>query len=285
MGKFLAQFGVVLFLLSVPAAQARDHQQAEELYQQTEYDAALALLDKHSHDPDELNLLGRIHFMQGDFNKATDCFLKALEADPRNSNDALWLGRAYGRRAETANFFAAPGLATKTRVYFELAVELNPKSSEALADLFDYYLEAPGFLGGGYEKAARVAGQIAAINPAEGYFVHSELAQKKKDYSNAEDSLRRAIQAAPRQVGRVLDLAKFLANQGRTRESDAVFAKAEREFPNTPRVWFAEANVLVKEKRNLPEARRLLEKYMAAGVSPDDPPKAEAERLLRQAGA
>jgi hypothetical protein len=41
----------------------------------------------------------------------------------------------------------------------------------------------------------------------------------------------------------------------------------------------------VRQKRNLPEARRLLEKYLDAGVSPEDPPKAEAERLLRQAGA
>lgn len=284
MRKFFAQFGVVL-LLCVPVAQARDHKQAEELYQQTDYDAALALLDKHTHDPDELNLLGRIHFMQGDFNKAAECFLKALDANPADSSDALWLGRAYGRRAESANFLAAPGLASKTRHYFELAVELNPKSSEALADLFDYYLEAPGFLGGGYAKAVQVASQIAAINPAEGYFVRAELAQKKKDYSKAEDSLRRAIGAAPRQVGRVLDLAKFLANQGRTPESDAVFAKAERDFPNSPRVWFAKANVLVKQKRDLPEARRLLEKYLDAGLSPEDPPKAEAERLLRQAGA
>jgi tetratricopeptide (TPR) repeat protein len=281
---FAPQFGVVL-LLCLSVAQARDHSHAEELYQQTDYDAALALVDKHTHKPDELNLLGRIHFMKGEFKPATECFLKALEADPGNSNDALWLGRAYGRRAETASLFSAPGLASKTRQYFELAVELNPKNSEALADLFDYYLEAPGFLGGGYEKAARVAGQIAAINAAEGYFARAELAQKKKDFSNAEDSLRRAMEVAPRQVGRVLDLAKFLASQGRTRESDAAFAKAEREFPNTPRVWFAKADVLVKEKRNLPEARRLLEKYLAAGVSPDDPPKAEAERLLSQAGA
>jgi tetratricopeptide (TPR) repeat protein len=284
MKRLFAQFGVLVLLVGL-AVQLRGQSPAEDFYQKTDYDAALALIDKHTHDPAELNLLGRIHYMRGELKQATDCFLKALEAEPHNSNHALWLGRSYGRRAESANFLAAPGLASKTRQYFELAVTLNPKSSEALADLFDYYLEAPGFLGGGYEKAARVADQIAAVNPAEGYFVRAELAQKKQDYSNAEDSLRRAIEVAPRQVGRVLDLAKFLANRGRTRESDAVFATAEREFPNNPRVWFAKANVLVKQKRDLPEARRLLEKYMEASVSPDDPPKADAERLLRQAGA
>jgi len=284
MRRFLITVGAALSVL-IPLAHARDLDRAEELYQRTDYASALALVDKHSHDPNELNLIGRIMFMSGDFNRATEFFAKALDADPRNSNNALWLGRTYGRRAETANFFQAPGLAQKTKRYFELAVELNPRSSAALADLFDYYLEAPGFLGGGYEKALRVADQIAVINPAEGYFARAQLAQKKQDYSNAEDALRRAMDAAPRQVGRVLDLAKFLANQGRTKESDAVFAKAEREFPNSPRVWFAKANVLVKQKRNLHEARELLQRYLDSPVSPDDPPKADAERLLRQAGA
>jgi tetratricopeptide (TPR) repeat protein len=285
MGKQFQQFasGVVLSLLFVSASVAAVNPKAEDLYQRTEYQASLALLDKHSSDPQILNLIGRNFFMMSEFHKAVDYFSKALAAEPQSSDQAMWLGRAYGRCAETASPFAAPGYASKARQNLELAVKLNPKNKEALSDLFDYYLEAPGFLGGGYNKAVDVADQMAAIEPAEGYFARASLAQKKKDYSNAESDLRRAVESAPRQVGRVIELAKFLANQGRNTESDALFSKAEREFPNSPRLWFAHAKILVKQKRDLDEAKQLLQKYLQAPITADDPPRQEAQELLKQA--
>ena len=51
----------------------------------------------------------------------------------------------------------APGHASKAHRYFEKAVELDPKNLEAMNDLFEYYLEAPGFLGGGFDKAQALA--------------------------------------------------------------------------------------------------------------------------------
>ncbi len=87
---------------------------------------------------------------------------------------------------------------------------------------------------------------------------------------------------APHEVGHMITLAKFLANQGRTRESDAVFAAAEKAHPAAPGVWFARADTLIKSKRNLDEAKNLLEKYVQATITVDDPPKEEAARLLKQ---
>jgi hypothetical protein len=49
-------------------------------------------------------------------------------------------------------------------------------------------------------------------------------------------------------------------------------------------VWFARADVLIKQKRNLNEAKLLLEKYVSASITVDDPPKGEARRLLKQVG-
>jgi tetratricopeptide (TPR) repeat protein len=273
----------ILWTFCVATAFAAANPKAEELYKRTDYQGSLALLDKHSNDPEILGLAGRDLFMMSEFHKAAEYFSKALAVRPESSDYALWLGRAYGRCAETASPFAAPGYASKARQNFELAVKLDPRNKEALSDLFDYYLEAPGFLGGGYSKAAGVADQIAVAEPAEGYFAKARLAQKKKDYSNAESDLRHAVASAPRQVGRVIELAKFLASQGRTGESDAMFAKAEREFPNSPRLWFAQAKILVKQRRNLDEAKQLLQKYLNAPITAEDPPRQEAEQLLRQA--
>ena len=262
----------------------QDLSKAEELYKSTRYEQSLAAIDKHQTDPATQFLLGRDYFMLGELKKATECFQHATAGAPQNSEYMDWLGRTYGKRAETSNPLMAPGYASKARQAFERAVELDGRNSDALSDLFDYYLEAPGFLGGGYEKAFAVANKIAAIDPPEGYFEKAKLAQKRKEFSSAEDHLRQAIAVAPEKIGHMVTLAKFLANQGRTRESDEVFLEAQKLNPNAPEVWFARADVLISQKRNLDEARNLLQKYIRASVTVDDPPKEEAVRLLKQVG-
>jgi tetratricopeptide (TPR) repeat protein len=271
-----------LLALSASSAFAEADARAEELYRQTEYKQSLSLLPGNTSDAATNNLIGRNYFMMGDFKKATEYFEKAAVAEPADSDYALWLGRAWGRRAETANPFMAPGYASKARAWLERAVALNEKNGEALSDLFDYYLEAPGFLGGGYDKAQAVSRKISDTDPAEGYFARARLAEKRRQYDTAEEQLRRAVELAPRQVGRVLDLAKFLANEGKQQESDALFAKAETMAPGAPKVWYARADTLIKQKRNLDEAKRLLQKYVQSPITPDDPSKVDAQRLLKQ---
>ena len=160
---------------------------------------------------------------------------------------------------------------------------LDPNNDAALRDLFDYYLEAPGFLGGGYDKAEAIAQRIAARNPAEGQFVQSRLADQRKQFDTPEEQLRRAIELAPRQVGRLLDLARYLARHGRIQESEAAFDKAEQLAPNSPEVEFARAGMYVEQKRNLDRARALLIQYLGSELTAGDPPREQAEKLLREA--
>ncbi len=277
--------GLIGLFLAVTCLLGQDRlRQAEVLYQKTDYKASLEVLHHSSlRDAGAYGLIGRNHFMLGEYKKATEAFQRAFALEPTKSEYAHWLGRSFGRRAETSNFFAAPGYASKARQYFEQAVALDPVNEEALNDLFDYYLEAPGFLGGGYDKAQSVARKIAERNPAEGHFAQAQLADKRKQYDTAEEQLRRAMELAPRQVGRVLDLAKYLAKHGRIQESEAAFDKAEKLAPNTPKVIFARANTYVQEKRNLEQAKSLLMQYLQINLSPDDPPRQLAEKLLKEA--
>src|SRR5205814_8317627 len=115
-------------------------------------------------------LIGQNYYGLGDLKKATEALEKAIAAEPQHSDHYMWLGRAYGRRAETSSPFTAPGYASKARQNFEKAVHLNPHNIEALTDLFEYYLEAPGILGGGLDKARALAADIAKIDPAEGHW-------------------------------------------------------------------------------------------------------------------
>lgn len=275
----LVLFGILPCILAF----GTDLKRAEDLYQRTEYQQSLKIATGDKQPTAVVyGLIGRNYFMLGDYKKATDAFQKAVDLEPNSSEYNHWLGRTYGRRAETASPLLAPANASKARQYFERAVELDPRNEEALNDLFDYYLQAPGILGGGYDKAAEVAKRIAKINPAEYHFAEAQLAEKRKQFDAAEQQLRHALALAPRQVGRVLDLAKYLAKQGRYKESDEVFQQAEQIAPNSPKVMFARAHTYIKAKRKLDEAKSLLQRYLQSNLTPEDPPRDEASKLLKQ---
>ena len=276
--------GLSLFLLAAVGLVGQSSlQRAEELYQKTDYRESLAVLKSVTPPSGPVYCLeGQNFFMLGEFKKATDAFEKAFVLEPAHSEYAHWLGRSFGRRAETSNPLTAPMNASKARQYFEKAVALDPGNEEALNDLFDYYLQAPGFLGGGYDKAEQVAERIAARNEAEGHFARAQLADKRKQFDTAEEQLRRAMELAPHQVGRVLDLARYLAKRGRIQESDAAFDRAEHMAPDSPRVSFARARAYIEERRNLDKAKELLLKYLRSDLTPDDPPREQAQKLLRE---
>jgi Flp pilus assembly protein TadD len=279
--------GLIAALLAVwplLAASPADLDQARKLYQLTDYESSLKILEAiQPKDGPVYELIGRNHYMQAEYKKATEALEKAVAADPGNSDRELWLGRAFGRRAETASPFTAPPNANRARQHFEKAVQLNPRNMDALSDLFEYYLEAPGFMGGGLDKAVGVANRMAAIDPVEGQWAQARLAEQKKEFGSAERHLERAAEMAPHEASRLVDLARFLARQGRYKESDQSFRQAEKIAPNSPQVIYARADTYIEQRRNLETARKLLKRYLEAQLTPDDPPRAAAEKLLKKA--
>ena len=281
--SFASKIFVFLALAAtfLTAAPADTLERARLLYEKTDYPSSTRLLESlPQKSAADLNLLGRNYFMLGDYKKATEAFEKATALDPRNSSHWHWLGRTFGRRAELASFVTAPGYASKARQNFERAVELDPRNSDALGDLFEYYLQAPGFLGGGLDKAQSLIDKITAIDPAERHWAMARVAEEKKDFNTAEAQLRRSMELAPKQIGRIVDLAKFVAKRGRTQESEQIFEQARKLEPNHPTYLWERANLLIEQKRNLGEARQLLQLYMNAKVKPDDDHKEEARKLL-----
>jgi len=275
---------ILAHLASACGAAADALSEARQLYQQTRYEEALAVLSKAGQQGAEADALaGQCYYMRGEFKRASEYFERAAAAEPHNSDYHLWLGRAYGRRAENSSFVTAPSYARKARRSFEKAFELDPNSTAAAGDLFDYYLEAPGMLGGGLDKARALAEKAKGQDEAEYHFRLARIAEKQKDWAQAEAEYRRALALAPQQAGRAVDLARFLSERGRFEESDAMFRKAQEIAPGAPKVWFEQAKTYIKARRNLDVARQLLERYLKAPLTPDDPPRAEAEELLKQA--
>ena len=160
-------------------------------------------------------LLGKACFMEGQYKQAVANLEKAVGEDSLNSEYYDWLGRAYGRLAEGSSFLSALGYAKKTVRAFERAVELDPSNLEALSDVFEYYLQAPGMVGGGLDKAENIATvtkvmapgmvgggvdkaeniarRFAGLNEAEYHWARARLAEKRKDFETAEREFRAAF--------------------------------------------------------------------------------------------
>ena len=257
---------------------------AEELYGRTEYRRAIDTLEAvGTRDAAGHALLGRAYFMEGLYKEAVASLEKAVAEDGLNSDSYDWLGRAYGRLAEGSSFVTALKYARKTVHAFERAVELGPSNPEALSGLFEFYLEAPGIVGGGLDKAETIAGRFAGLNEAEYHWARAWLAEKRKDAASAEREYRAALEAAPNEVGRTLDLAAFLSSRGRYRESEALFRSAAEQHPDAPKVLYARAASYVQSRRKLGEAETLLERYLQVQTTPDDPTRPEAAELMKSA--
>ena len=98
-------------------------------------------------------LYGRALYEENELPRAVEWLERATTLDPSSSSASYWLGRAYGEQAIHGNLVARARLAGRIRRAFERALELDPDNSDARIGLLEFYLQAPSFMGGSFEKA------------------------------------------------------------------------------------------------------------------------------------
>jgi tetratricopeptide (TPR) repeat protein len=246
-------------------------------------DAVQALQQQIARNPTDAgsyNLLCRAYFMLEEWDRGIPACERARNLDPQNSLYHLWLGRIYGEKADRAGLFSAAGLAKKVRTSFERAVALDPRSWEARTDLAEFYLEAPGIVGGGKDKAREQIDAIAPLNPGMADWVAARIAEKNKDAAAAEHEYRAAITATHSGARAWLDLAIFLRHANRLDEMDQAVQKLESAPVDRAESIMDGASVLLHAGRDYPLAVRLLHRYLAAPV--EEGPAFKAHDLLGQ---
>lgn len=211
--------GTALLCLLAPATTAHAAMTREQAaaaiagLNQGRADATLQILDaavkEDPNDGQAFNLRCRVFYAEERWDEAIDSCSRAVQIDGRNSSYHMWLGRAYGEKAQRVSFVAAYKLAKLIRVEFEAAASLDPKSGEALSDLGEYYTDAPAVLGGGYGKAEAVAKQLDGFAPVRAMALRAQIAEAKKDYAGAETSWRARISASHSSAQSWMDLGSF----------------------------------------------------------------------------
>ena len=236
-------------------------------------------LASNASDADAYNLLCRSYFALGDWDRAVSNGEKAVKLEPSNSLYHLWLGRAYGEKADHSSFITAAGLAKKVRSEFERAVEIDPGSLIARLDLAEFYLEAPGMVGGGQDKARNQAAIIGKTNAAKEHWVYARIAEKNKDAPIAEKEYRAATETGQGSAEAWLNLAMFLRKQQRYDEMETALRKATAAPVNPPDVLVDSADTLLRAGRDFPFAIELLKRYLT-GPTVEEAPAFKAQYLL-----
>ena len=216
-------------------------------------------------DAEAHNLLCRAYFELEDWDHAITACERAVNLAPAHSLYHLWLGRSFGEKADRVSFFSAAGIAKKVRTEFERAVELDPKSWEARSDLAEFYLEAPGIVGGGKDKARAQADAIAPLKPAIAHYLLGRIAEKNKDNAAAEREYRAAIDASQGGAHAWLNLALFYRHTSRFDEMEQALHTMELRPLDRPESLMDGGSILLRTGRNYPFAIELVKRYLAVG--------------------
>ena len=250
-----------------------------------EADAAIRMLKTSlSANPSgaaEHNLLCRVHYAEERWDAAVSECERAANLNPGSSLNQLWLGRAYGEKADHSSWFTAISLAKKARIAFEKAVQLDPNNVEARSDLSEYYIEAPGFLGGGTDKAAAQANAVEKLDSATAHWIRARIAEHNKQNNDAEQQYKKALQADPG-PRRIFDLASFYRRGNRLEDLEAAVQQSARLNTKNDSALFDSASLLLRVNRNLPLAATLLQRYIDRGEKSEDAPLFQAHYLLGQ---
>ncbi len=281
-GALIARMARIFFVLTAAlpiAARCAQGESPQALLAAGRVDDVIQQL--HAADSgDSYNLLCRAHFELGEWDAGIPFCEKAVALAPDSGLYHLWLGRIYGEKADHASPFSAIGLAKKVRSEFERAIELTPGSWQARTDLAEFYVEAPGIVGGGKDKARAQAEALTGLNPAMAHWVRARLAEKSKDEGEAEREYRAAIAASHGGARAWLNLAGFYRHTGRDEGMEQALLALEAAPLDHPGALVDGASILIRGGHDPALAMRLLRRYLDSGHTVEEAPVFKARLLM-----
>ena len=278
---------LLLFLALLPSAHGADLNEATQLYGRGEFGkAANLLMQLRGASPAEADIrlwLGRSYLKIRQWDNAVREIEKAVQLQPSNARYHLWLGRAYGARASHTFFAMALRWARRVGKEFETARSLDPKDLDVRFDLLEFYLNAPGIVGGGKDKAEAEGRAISQIDPAKGYTARAIIYQKNKNWDLAKKELIQATVEFPKYADAYGDLADYLLDR---KDFEGALSNAKKALmlnSDSKHARFLVAASQIQLRTNLDQAADDLRELSTGTLSEEeDPPFEEVYYWLGQ---
>ena len=273
----------VLIVLPLLAAGQSAVDKAKGLYENKKYAEAIKLLEEIDDDHQDYAVaqfyLGRIAFDQKEYDDAADYFEEASEANDKVADYFLWLGDTYGTIARDANVVRQGFLAPKMKAAWEKTIALDPKNISARESLVEYYTQAPGFMGGSFEKAKEVGNQIIKLNPALGHRVMGNIFVREKNIPAAEKEFIEMARIDPKFNSA---LANFYTGQQQYDKAFALIDDMLKKNPEDILTSYLYGRTSAISGKQLDKGEQYLRKYLAYTPKQNEPSHAGANMRLAQ---
>ena len=225
----------------------------------------------------------RVYFTEERWDEAVNECDAAVRLDGQNAQNHLWLARALGEKADAVSFLSAFNLAKRARAEFEQAASLDPHDGETLSDLGEFYSSAPSVVGGGNEKAQGLVAQLQKIEVARAHVLQGRIAESGKDYATAEREYKLATVNNQHPAFAWMTLGSFYRKRERWNEMQTAIEsgyKSAQRDRGAGVALYNGAAVLIKGKRNLALAAKMLGDYLADYPKSEEAPAFQAHTRL-----
>jgi len=278
--RFCGVLALVTFLFPASFAEGDSH----SLLRAGKADAAItelnAHIEKNPSDADAFNLLCRVYYQLERWDDAIRAAEHSVALSPETSEYHQWLGRSYGRKAEASGPIGAFSLVRKVKNEFERAVALGDNNISAHADMAEFYIEAPGFMGGDKAKAKALGEFIMKSDPALAHYTFGHLEEKRGNKAKAEEEYKAAISSSNDLPRYWINLAAFYRHAGRISDMQSAVESSLNSSRKDNLALFDGATNLLKAGRNFPGAEQMLRRYLASNEPDEEAPVFQAHYLL-----
>jgi tetratricopeptide (TPR) repeat protein len=199
--------------------------------------------------------------INSDYEGAIEYLEKAVALTANDAKYHLMLGNAYGLKAQRAGIFSKLGAASDCKEQYLTAVSLDPKYTDARRSLMEFYLQAPGIIGGSVEKAAAQSDTIKTYDPYAGYLAEARVHEYRKEKTQQEECYRKAIAIDPKQLAAYRGLWILSMSDNNAAKADEVFKKAVVAVDNKSDLYYW-AGLYFVEKNDFAKARGMLQKAL-----------------------
>jgi tetratricopeptide (TPR) repeat protein len=271
-------FLFILLVLIPKVIEGADLREAIHLYQRGKFEEAVNLLKQlKGSSPDNAEIrfwLSKSYEKIRKWDDAVNEMKTAVELKPADAKYHLWLGRFCGFQAEHSSIFKKYFRARPVLKEFETARDLAPHDLGIRFDLLEYYLAAPGFLGGGEEKAEAEAKVIAELDPSKGYVARASIYRKHENWEMAKKELTEATVEYPNSPAAWRDLAEYLLDRGDFQSALDCARKALALEGDSKQAHLILAASEIRLGKDLDQAAEIL-KTLASGTLSDEEPDFE----------